>query len=176
MSLDFSILTLFSVAIALRLISLVISGKNERKLKSENAIEYGKVNSKVLVLCHTFFYLSCLAEAIVRHRIVDTISFIGFGLFIFSMAVLWAVISALGSMWTVKLIIAPSSQKVNHSFIFKYFRHPNYFLNIIPELVAIALICQAWFTLAIGLPIYLVPLIIRIVQEEKVMKMHFKNY
>ena len=60
--------------------------------------------------------------------------------------------------------------------IFKYFRHPNYFLNIIPELVSISLICQAWITLAIGLPVYLIPLTIRIVQEEKVMKLHFKDY
>ncbi len=31
-------------------------------------------------------------------------------------------------------------------------------------------------TLVIGLPVYCIPLIIRIVQEEKVMKTHFSNY
>ena len=75
----------------------------------------------------------------------------------------------------MKLMIAPE-QKINKSSIFKYFRHPNYFLNIIPELISIALICQAWFTLFVGLPLYLIPLAIRIVQEEKLMKTHFSNY
>ena len=75
----------------------------------------------------------------------------------------------------MKLMIAPE-QKINKSSIFKYFRHPNYFLNIIPELISIALICQAWFTLAIGLPLYCIPLYIRIIQEEKLMKTHFSNY
>jgi len=88
---------------------------------------------------------------------------------------LWIVIYSLGDRWTVKLIIAPG-QAINKSFMFKYFRHPNYFLNILPELVSIALICQAWYTLLIGLPLYLIPLTIRIVQEEKVMKTHFSNY
>lgn len=75
----------------------------------------------------------------------------------------------------MKLMITPE-QKINKSFIFKYFRHPNYFLNIIPELISIALICQAWFTLFVGLPLYLILLAIRIVQEEKLMKAHFDNY
>lgn len=175
MLIDFTILMLFSLASVIRLISLVISIANERKLKKKNAVEYGKRNSKMLLLCHTLFYFSCLGEAILQKRHDDSISFFGFGLFIFSMVMLWIVIFSLKDIWTVKLIIAPW-QKINQSFIFKYFRHPNYFLNIIPELVSMALICQAWLTLFIGLPIYLIPLAIRIAQEEKVMKTHFSNY
>ncbi len=175
MYVDHIILMLFLLASATRLISLFVSVANEKKLKKKNAIEYGKRNSKLLFLCHTLFYLCCLGEALLLQKQVNNVSFFGFGLFIFSMTMLWIVILSLKDIWTVKLIIAPG-QRINKSFIFKYFRHPNYFLNIIPELVSIALICQAWLTLLIGLPLYLIPLTIRIVQEEKVMKMHFKNY
>jgi isoprenylcysteine carboxyl methyltransferase (ICMT) family protein YpbQ len=91
------------------------------------------------------------------------------------MVILWLVIFNLKDVWTVKLFIA-KEHTLNNSLLFKYFRHPNYFLNIIPELIAIALICQAWYTLLIGLPLYLIPLTIRIVQEEKVMKTHFSDY
>ncbi len=175
MHVDHTILMLFSLASATRLISLFISVANEKKLKKKNAIEYGKKNSKLLLLSHTLFYLSCLGEAVLLKKQVNNVSFFGVGLFIFSMAMLWIVILSLKDIWTVKLIIAPG-QRINKSFIFKYFRHPNYFLNIIPELVSIALICQAWLTLLIGLPLYLIPLAIRLVQEEKVMKMHFSNY
>lgn len=166
---------LFLLASAIRLASLVTSVVNEIKLKKKNAVEYGKKNSKVLVLCHTLFYISCLLEAGFLNKHVNDISFLGLGLFIFSMIMLWIVIFSLKGMWTVKLIIAPG-QKLIKTFIFKYFRHPNYFLNIIPELVSIALICQAWLTLLIGLPLYSIPLAIRIVQEEKVMKLHFSDY
>jgi len=174
-SVDYTILVLFSLASATRLISLFISIAHERKLKKKKAIEYGSINSKVLLLCHTLFYLSCLGEAILLKKHINSTSFFGLGLFIFSMCMLWIVIYSLGDIWTVKLIIAPG-QAINKSFMFKYFRHPNYFLNILPELVSIALICQAWYTLLIGLPLYLIPLTIRIVQEEKVMKTHFSNY
>ena len=175
MHMDHTILMLFLLASAIRLASLVTSVVNEIKLKKKNAVEYGKKNSKVLVLCHTLFYISCLLEAGFLNKHVNDISFLGLGLFILSMIMLWIVIFSLKGMWTVKLIIAPG-QKLIKTFIFKYFRHPNYFLNIIPELVSIALICQAWLTLLIGLPLYSIPLAIRIVQEEKVMKLHFSDY
>ena len=175
MDIDQTIIILFSAATAIRMASLFISIANEKKLKQEGAVEYGKKNSQVLVVCHTLFYVSCLLEAILFKKRVNDISLFGVGVFIFSMIMLWIVIVSLKGMWTVKLIITPS-QKIIKTFVFRYFRHPNYFLNIIPELVSIALICQAWRTLLIGLPIYCIPLGIRIAQEEKVMKRHFSDY
>ena len=172
---DFTLMIFFFLATAIRLVSIIISVGNEKKLKKQHAVEYGIKNSKVLVLCHTFFYLSCMGESILLKKQVSNIIFWGVGLFIFSMIMLSIVIISLKGMWTVKLIITPAL-KINTSFIFKYFRHPNYFLNIIPELISISVICQAWFTLWIGLPLYLIPLAIRIVQEEKLMKKHFSNY
>lgn len=172
---ELTIPMLFSMVAVIRLISILISASNEIKLKKQNAVEYGKRNSKILLLCHSLFYLSCLSESILNHRQVNDYSFFGLGLFIFSMIMLWIVIFSLKENWTVKLIITPG-QKINRSFIFRYFRHPNYFLNIIPELISISMICQSWLTLFIGLPVYLVPLTIRIIQEERVMKMHFSNY
>ena len=71
-------------------------------------------------------------------------------------------------IWTVKIYILPEHQ-INRSWLFKTFRHPNYFLNIIPELIGIALLCQAWYVLLIGLPIYLLVLFKRIRQEEQAM-------
>ena len=40
---------------------------------------------------------------------------------------------------------------------------------VIPELIGIALLCQAWYVLLIGLPIYLLVLFKRIRQEEQAM-------
>ncbi|HYI79053.1 MAG TPA: isoprenylcysteine carboxylmethyltransferase family protein [Chryseolinea sp.] len=170
-----TIVILFLLASVIRLVSLIKSASNEKKLRKANAVEYGRNNSIVLVFFHTLYYLACLSESIVLHKTVNIISFFGVGLFVFSMVILWIVIFSLKDLWTVKLIIA-REHRLNNSFIFRFFRHPNYFLNIIPELISIALICQAWYTLLIGLPLYLIPLTIRIVQEERVMRKHFNNY
>ena len=170
-----AIVILFLLASAIRVVSLIKSASNEKKLRKANAVEYGRNNSRVLVLFHVLYYLASLSEAIALNKSVDKISFFGFGLFTFSMVMLWIVIFSLKDIWTVKLIIA-REHRLNNSFIFKFFKHPNYFLNIIPELISIALICQAWYTLFVGLPLYLIPLTIRIVQEEKVMRKHFNDY
>jgi len=96
-------------------------------------------------------------------------------LFTFSMLMLLLVIRELGSLWTIKLIIA-KDHPVNKSILFRFIKHPNYFLNVLPELVAIGLICQAWTVLMVGLPLYLIPLGIRIYQEERIMKAQVKGY
>jgi isoprenylcysteine carboxyl methyltransferase (ICMT) family protein YpbQ len=55
-------------------------------------------------------------------------------------------------------------------------RHPNYFLNVLPELIGFALALNAVTTLLVGIPLYLVPLIIRIRQEEQVMRDEVSGY
>ena len=87
---------------------------------------------------------------------------------------LFYVIYQLKEIWTVKIYILPN-HKINTSFIFKYFRHPNYFLNIIPELIGLSLLCQAKLTAMFILPLYMIILAIRIMQEEKAMKCLFKE-
>lgn len=82
---------------------------------------------------------------------------------------LFYVIYALREVWTVKIFIVPN-HKIVKSFLFRTVRHPNYFLNVIPEIIGVTLLCNAWKTMMFVLPVYLVILIIRIYQEEKAMK------
>jgi isoprenylcysteine carboxyl methyltransferase (ICMT) family protein YpbQ len=170
-----TILSIFITALGVRLISLFISIQNEKKLKSAGAVEYGKRNSLALTLSHILFYILAITESLNNNRIVNAYTFAGIALFIFSMLILFLVIKHLGSLWTVKLIIAPDHRVVK-SFLFRYTKHPNYFLNVIPELIAIALICQAWWVLALGFPLYLIPLVVRIYQEENVMSQQVEGY
>jgi isoprenylcysteine carboxyl methyltransferase (ICMT) family protein YpbQ len=170
-----TIIFIFFAALVLRLISLVKSRQNEKRLIQQGAIEYGRKNSIALVLVFTLYWIACITEAVLLKKTANNISYIGAALFAFSMVMLLIVIVGLKDIWTVKVYILPN-QRINKSFLFKYIRHPNYFLNVIPELVAVALICQAWYTLMIGLPVCLIPLTIRIVQEEKAMKEHFSDY
>jgi isoprenylcysteine carboxyl methyltransferase (ICMT) family protein YpbQ len=169
---------LFFIFFILRLVTMVISQRNEKKLRKMNAVEFGKSNSLWLVIAHTLYYTAAMIEGFVKGAFfTDRISYVGLALYVFSIVALYYVIYSIRHVWTVKLIIAPKNyHAINSNFLFKYVRHPNYYLNIIPELIGMALLFHAWFTLAIGLPVYLIPLTIRILQEEEMMKKHFEAY
>jgi isoprenylcysteine carboxyl methyltransferase (ICMT) family protein YpbQ len=162
-------------ALLLRLITLAVSTRNERALKHNGAIEFGKPNSIALAVMHAGFYLAALIEGYVHRQDFDTLSAFGGVIWVLSMLALVAVISALGRLWTVKLFIAPDHVWIRQG-IYKYVRHPNYVLNIVPELVGLCLLLHAWWTLAIGLPLYLIPLCIRIRQENAAMRSLFAGY
>lgn len=172
------LLPVFYTLVIARLISVFISAFNERKLKKMGAVEYGKRNSALLVVVHFAYYIACVTEGAGRGAyFYDSVSYAGLGIYAFSIVILYYVIYAIRHVWTVKLIIAPKSHHViNRSPLFKYIKHPNYFLNIIPELTGFALFFHAWITLIAGMIIYFVPLITRIRQEESVMKEHFSEY
>jgi isoprenylcysteine carboxyl methyltransferase (ICMT) family protein YpbQ len=55
-------------------------------------------------------------------------------------------------------------------------RHPNYYLNVLPELVALALVMKAWWVLLILFPCYVAVLARRITIEEEVMRRRFSDY
>lgn len=163
------IFTVFVAFFVLRLMSLSFSIRNEKILQSKGGVQYGKKNSLVLTLAHLTFYFSALYEAYVSGVMLDCISWIGVGVMAFAYAVLFYVIYKLRDIWTVKLYIVPN-QRIEKSFLFRTVRHPNYFLNVLPELIGIALLCHAWYTLCVGLPLYLIPLCVRIRQEEEAMR------
>ncbi|MDU8924047.1 isoprenylcysteine carboxyl methyltransferase family protein [Pasteurellaceae bacterium LIM206] len=164
----FSVNLIFIIILLTRFYSLYISKSHEKLLLQKGAVEYGKLNSKCLSIAHVAFYLSAIVEANMKHIGIDRMSLFGLLILIFAIAMLFYIIYQLKEIWTVKLYILPRHD-INRSFLFSYIRHPNYFLNIIPELIGLALFCHATTTAYIGLPIYLVFLITRIVQEERAM-------
>jgi isoprenylcysteine carboxyl methyltransferase (ICMT) family protein YpbQ len=166
---------LFLAALAFRLGTLAVSIRHEKRLKREGAVEYGAKNSIALAIVHTAFYIAVATEGSLRHAAFDAISCAGAAIYGFSIAALLVVIRLLGRLWTVKLIIARDHTLIDHP-IFRAVRHPNYFFNLLPELVGLSLIFHAFWTMAIGLPLYLIPLSIRIREEERVMKESFRNY
>jgi len=102
---------------------------------------------------------------------------LGAALLTFAMSILYTVIFSLGKFWTVKLFIAKKSGKsLNRGLLFKFFKHPDYHLSIIPELIRPGLFLHASYSLVIGFPLYVILLAIRIGMEEHIMKNYFQNF
>ncbi len=170
-----TMIVFIAAAFLARIASLAVSISHERALKRDGAKEYGMLNSALLALAHLAFYRAAVIEGAIRSASFDAISLAGLILYIFAMLSLLAVMRLLGRLWTVKLLIARDHELVSHP-LFRWVRHPNYFLNILPELAGFALVLHAFVTLIIGLAIYSIPLIIRIRQEEAVMQERFESY
>ena len=90
-------------------------------------------------MAHTLFYLGAFAEGLWRGTQPTPWTMVGLLLYAISVVAFVLVWRALNRLWTVKLLIA-SDHVLNQSTLFRWVRHPNYFLNIIPELCGLALI------------------------------------
>ncbi|PDP76897.1 isoprenylcysteine carboxyl methyltransferase family protein [Porphyromonas gingivalis] len=164
-----TIITTFILFFCLRLLSLSYSIFNEKRLLRKDAVQYGKLNSLFLTLAHIAYYFTSLYEAYATGVEFNTLSGWGVAILVFAYAMLFFIIYKLRDVWTLKLYIVPD-HRIETSFLFKTVRHPNYFLNVIPELIGITLLCNAWITFCVGMPVYLAILFVRIRQEERAMK------
>ena len=170
-----ALIAFFTSALFFRIGTLVISVRHERRLKHNGAIEYGAANSVALACSHLLFYFFAALEGWMRRSSPDLLTWLGVALYALSAIFLVAVMHLLGRFWTVKLLIARDHVLVDHG-LFRIVKHPNYFLNILPELIGLALGLHAYFALIIGLPLYLIPLSIRIREEETIMRLRFQDY
>lgn len=171
-----TLLVIFVIlAFVWRISTVVISTKNEWALKGSGAREIGTPNSIVLALAHVAFYIVATIEGANSPGLNLTVSAIGVVIYVVSALALISVLRSLGPLWTVKIIIS-DRQPFVRTGLFSWVRHPNYFLNIIPELIGFALALNAYWTIIVGLPLYCIPLVVRIKQEETAMSKVVPGY
>lgn len=170
-----ALIAFFVIAVILRLGGVFVSRRNEVRMRAEGAKEHGAGNSRLIAMLHAAVYLASFLEGWWRETTIDSLTWLGLALYAFAMLALLYVIRELGGFWTIKVLIAPS-HSLKKSRLFRIVRHPNYYLNIIPELLALALIMKAWLTLVILYPVYLAALIRRIRTEEAAMRRYFPDY
>ena len=156
------ILTILFIFFCIRLISLKILMQHAKQLKVDGAVEYGIKNSKFLAITHVLIYMSAAIEAFIRKDTFSLLNGIGLIILIIAYIMLFIVI-----IWTLKLFILPNHPIIK-SGLYKVTKHPNYFLNIIPELIGVLLLTNATYTTLLLVP-YAYFLIVRIRQEEKLM-------
>ena len=101
------------LAVIFRVATLIVSIRNEKRLKAHGAVEVEAVNSAILALAHIAFYVAAIIEGFSsRGHAFDATTMAGLAVYGFGAAVLVAVIRSLGRFWTVKLLIASDHELV----------------------------------------------------------------
>jgi len=147
-----------------RLSELYIARRNEKWLRSQGAIEYGKNHYPYIVALHTLFIISMIGEYIFRPGL--SMDYIFLLLFILLLAFKFWALSSLGKYWNTKIFRVPGSGPVKKG-PYKLFKHPNYFI-VICEIIVIPMVFHLYYTAVIFTVLNAIMLTVRIRVENKV--------
>lgn len=136
---------LLALMAAERLTELGIARRNQRWLTARGAVEVGRGHYPWMVIQHTLFLLSCLAEVWWLQRPFHPIlAGIMFTALVGSMLLRYWVIATLGRRWTTRVLCLPGEPIITTG-PYRYLEHPNY-LAVVVEIFALPMIHTAWMT------------------------------
>jgi methyltransferase len=158
---------LISAVIVQRLIELKISKRNGEWLLSRGAIEYGKEHYKFIVLLHTAFFISMIAEYNLRggYTEFNIISYLFLIFFLILQLMRVWVLKTLGKYWNTRIFRIPDSDLIKTG-PYKYLRHPNYAI-VACEIFILPMIFNLYYTAIIFSILNAVILSVRIKAEDK---------
>ncbi len=158
----------FSVLILLRLAELALAEHNRRWAMDHGGREYGGRTYPVIVTVHTLFYLSLLLEWKFRSGGWNSQWPLWLVLVAAAQILRFWSIRSLGRCWNTRIITVPTAKLVRQG-PYRYVRHPNYVVVII-ELLAIPVLCGAYFTAAFFSLANALILTVRIPEEERALE------
>ena len=159
-------LLLILVLYAERLIELLVSRRNIRRLRARGGREYGRGHFPAMVLFHTLFPAVAAAEVLVLERAFPGVAgWIFLAVAVLAQALRWWTIATLGDAWSVRIVVLPDAAPVTGG-PYRLVQHPNY-LAVVLEVAAIPLIHGAWLTSAVATLLNLWLLKVRIPLEER---------
>ncbi|MBD1394464.1 isoprenylcysteine carboxyl methyltransferase family protein [Mucilaginibacter glaciei] len=156
-----------SFLIIQRISELLVAARNEKWLRANGAVEYGKEHYPYIVLLHTAFIISVIAEYIYSDHTGTNYFFIV--LFFVLIVIKVVVISTLGHYWNTKIFKVPGSKPVATG-IYKYIKHPNYII-VICEIAIIPLAFNLYYTAVAFTILNAIMLSVRIKKENEVLAM-----
>jgi methyltransferase len=153
-----------SFFIAQRISELLVAKKNEKWLRAQGAIEYGKSHYSFIVLLHILFISSLITEYVLRAEAhLDILFLILFFLLLSSK--IW-VITSLGKYWNTKIFRIPGAVPIKKG-PYKLLKHPNYIIVVL-EFIVVPLVFHLYFTAVVFSFLNTLMLWVRIREEEKV--------
>lgn len=153
-----------------RLLEVVYARSNEKRMKSEGAIEAGATHYKWIVLLHIFFFIALILEVLVYSTGLSAAWQVFLLIFIAAQLLRFWALSSLGKFWNTKILVLPGAPKVRRG-PYRWISHPNYVVVAL-ELAALPLIFGAWRTaLVFTIANALLLLLVRIPAEEKALQL-----
>jgi methyltransferase len=161
------IFSLFIVLlILLRIGEILLSGRNEKWLLENGAIEYGSKHYPFMIVLHVLFFISLILE----YALQQTASYNLFCivlLFLLYAFKIWSILS-LGKFWNTRIYRIKGVPLIKNG-PYKYLKHPNY-LVVIAEIAIIPLAFHLYYTAAIFTLLNSIMLIVRIKEENKALQ------
>jgi methyltransferase len=127
-----------------RLLELVYSRRNERRVRARGAVERGAGHYPVMVALHSFWLISTFVEGLLRGPEIPAWWPVPLVAFLLVQPLrYWAIVS-LGTNWNTRILVVPGGKLVK-SGPYRYFPHPNYVVVAV-EILTFPLIFGAWIT------------------------------
>lgn len=166
----YAFIIIMSFVLLQRVSELFISGRNEKFLRKNGAVEYGKSHYKYIVILHTLFLISVAAEYLFNYDYKNTAEFNILLLFLFIVLQVFRfyTIYSLGKYWNTRIFRIPGAPLVKTG-IYKYLKHPNY-LIVAAEILIIPLTFGCYFTAVLFSILNLIILSVRIKAENIALK------
>jgi methyltransferase len=128
-----------------RLIEVVHSRRNQRRLMAQGAPRVAEPRFPFMVLLHVLVIVAAGVEVVLLHRpFILALAIPMFILFMLSNVLRWWVIATMRSHWNVQVMDSVRLGVVTTG-PYRWVRHPNY-VAVFVELVSLPLIYTAWIT------------------------------
>jgi len=125
-------------------LELWLSARNARRMFQRGAREYGREHFPALVVLHTLFPVSLIAEVLWLGARAGPLALGWLVLWVAAQGLRWAAMGTLGDFWNTRVIVLPGGPRI-HQGPYRLLRHPNY-VAVAVELLAGPLIFGAWRT------------------------------
>ena len=159
--------TFIFIIILERILEIIKSKQNEKWLRENGALEYGRDHYKYFFILHTLFYISLITEynAGIKETGFSFINYMGLTIFTVLQFFRLSVLISLGKFWNTRILVIPDSKPIRKG-LYKYIRHPNYGIVIL-EIITIPLSFSLYYTLIIFSVLNIILLNVRIKEENR---------
>jgi methyltransferase len=132
-----------------RLIELMISRRNQRRLQGQGVRKIAEPHFRWMVIVQAGLLVGAAAEVVLLHRpLIPALAISMLVLFVLANALRWWVIRTLAGHWNVE-VMASARVGVVTGGPYRWVRHPNY-VAVVVELFSLPLIHTAWITALVG--------------------------
>jgi methyltransferase len=156
-----------------RLFELLLARRNRQRLVARGGREFHPESYRTIVLLHTLFFASLLAESFPWRVPLDSLTLFCLIFLLFLQGLRYWCIVSLGEYWNTRIILVPGAEARRRG-PYRFLRHPNY-LAVTLEFAVIPLLMRAPLTLVVFSLANLVVLRQRIRLEEEALR-EFTDY